>query len=164
MLDDESDWQKNIKPIRCNKAIQNDEHKINLRSVIQNEKYDNFITQKFDCISSSCLDYNTKLKIDRGKYHISDRLDLHSYTIDNAYYKLIDFVIQNYQRGNRCLLVITGYGSTQNNTETIKSNLYKWLSNIKIQHMILYYRQAKKIDGGEGAFYVLLRRNKNLKI
>jgi DNA-nicking Smr family endonuclease len=93
-----------------------------------------------------------KSKVDRGKYFISDKLDLHGYSIEDAYCKLIDFIIKNYRAGNRCLLVITGYGSATNKTDTIKNNLNKWLNDTKIQHMVLYYQQATKNMVVKGLF------------
>lgn len=163
MPDDEPDWQKNVKPIKCDKIIIKADQKINVKP-LDHKKYNNFSNATgnlFDINSSYSIDYNTKSKIDRGKYFISDRLDLHGYNIEDAYYKFTDFIIKNYQVGNRCVLVITGYGSATNKAETIKSNLYKWLNDIKIQHMILYHQQAKEKHGGKGAFYILLRRNKD---
>ncbi|MDD9331631.1 MAG: Smr/MutS family protein [Wolbachia sp.] len=165
MSDGELDWKKNVKPIKRGKIILSVDHKIWLRSK-ENERYDYPFTLKENSLNtnlSSCLDYNTKSKIDRGKYFISDRLDLHGYSAEDAYYKLIDFVFRNYHIGNRCVLVITGYGNATNKTGTIKSNLSKWLNDVKIQRMILYHQQATKEHGGKGAFYILLRRNKDLK-
>lgn len=162
MSDDELDWQKNVKPIECGKVTLKVDHKVNIKSMIDKSisgLQENFLnTDNGD--SSFCLDYNTKLKIDRGKYFISDKLDLHGYSIDNAYCKLIDFIIKNYQAGNRCLLVITGHGNSTDKIETIKNSLNKWLNDTKVRNMILYYQQAIKKHGGKGAFYVLLRRNK----
>jgi DNA-nicking Smr family endonuclease len=160
MSGNELDWQKNVKPIKCGKINLDTNHKINLKPI----KNDYPLILKDDFFNtgvSSCLDYNTKSKVDRGKYFISDRLDLHGYNVDDAYYKLMDFVVRNYQTGGRCLLVITGYGSATNKTETIKNSLYKWLNDAKIRHMILYHQQATKEHGGKGASYVLLRRHKN---
>lgn len=159
MQDDELDWQKNVKPLECGKVTLKIDHKINIKPVISKGAFtlqENLLNTNYP----PCLDYNTKSKIDKGKYFISDRLDLHGYNIEDAYYKLIDFVVKNYQAGNRCLLVITGYGSATNKAGTIRNNLYKWLSDIKIQHMVLYHQQARKEHGGKGAFYVLLRRNR----
>ncbi|APR98234.1 Smr/MutS family protein [Wolbachia endosymbiont of Folsomia candida] len=163
MQDDELNWQKNVKPLKCGKVTLKIDHKINIKSVVNKGTFaleENFFNTS-NASMQSCLDYNTKSKIDKGKYFISDRLDLHGYNVEDAYYKLIDFVIKNYQAGNRCLLVITGYGNVTNKTGAIKNNLYKWLNDTKIQHMVLYHQQATKEHGGKGAFYVLLRRNRD---
>jgi len=199
MSADELDWQKNVKPIECQKVILNqptskfvhDEKfseethnsifgasfstkKIELRKRsnidyqinMNNSECDHsFFSQKsfpYTNLSFS-LDHNTKLKVDRGQYFIGAKLDLHGCNIDDAYYKLMDFIIKNYQIGNRCLLVITGHGNSTNKVGAIKNNLHTWLNDTKIYHMVLYFQQATKKHGGKGAFYVLLRRNKNFE-
>ncbi|MCM1000895.1 MAG: Smr/MutS family protein [Wolbachia endosymbiont of Melophagus ovinus] len=165
MSDDELDWQKNVKPIKSEKVTLKVDHKVNIKSVADKGTFnlrENFLDAN-NVSLSFCLDYNTKSKVDRGKYSISDKLDLHGYNIEDAYCKLIDFIIKNYRAGNRCLLIITGHGSATGKTDTIKNNLNKWLNDTKIQHMILYYQQATKKHGGKGAFYVLLRRNRGFK-
>ncbi|WP_168464420.1 Smr/MutS family protein [Wolbachia endosymbiont of Ctenocephalides felis wCfeT] len=161
MSDDELNWQKNVKPIKCDKVTIKIDHKIDLNSA--DSKGYSFIAKEnsHDIKLSFCLDYNTKSKVDKGKYFISDRLDLHGYNVEDAYYKFIDFVTKNYQAGNRCLLVITGYSHAINKAGTIKNSLHKWLNDVKIQHMVLYHQQATKEHGGKGAFYVLLRRNRD---
>ena len=118
---------------------------------------------KHNISSGLNLDYNTKKKVDSGKYTINDVLDLHGYTLNNAYNALINFVIKNYNLGNKCLLIITGWNSTQYNDNSIKSNFSKWLQSEKIHEIILYYKQASHSYGGKGAFYVLLK-SKNKKI
>lgn len=196
MSDNELDWQKNVKPIVCQKVTLNqptsqfvhDEKfseethnnifdasfstkKIELRKrsnvdyqMNLNKCNHSFFSQKSSPYTSlSCsLDHNTKLKVDRGEYFIDAKLDLHGCHIDDAYYKLVNFIIKNYQIGNRCLLVITGHGNSTNKVGAIKNNLHKWLNDTKIYYMVLYFQQATKKHGGKGAFYVLLRRNKNL--
>ncbi|QOD38705.1 Smr/MutS family protein [Candidatus Wolbachia massiliensis] len=164
MSDDELNWQKNVKPIECGKVTLKVDHKVSVKSTVAKGTSD--LQEKFpntnNCGLSFCLDYNTKSKVDRGEYFISDKLDLHGYSAEDAYCKLIDFIIKNYRLRNRCLLIITGHGSATGKAGTIRSDLNKWLNDTKIQHMILYCQQATKKHGGKGAFYVLLRRNKDL--
>ena len=117
----------------------------------------------YDISSGINLNNHTKKKVDKGKYYIDATLDLHGYTLDSAYDKLIDFIIKNYNLANKCLLIITGWGSTnKNNSNSIKSNFSKWLQNEQIAKIILYYREAINSHGGKGAFYVLLK-SKNKK-
>ena len=112
----------------------------------------------YDISSGLNLNNNTKKKIDNGKYCIDATLDLHGYTLDSAHDKLLDFIIKNYNLANKCLLIITGWGSTnKNNSNSIKSNFSKWLQNEQIAKVILYYTGAINAHGGKGAFYVLLK-------
>ncbi|OEY86844.1 hypothetical protein BIY23_04670 [Wolbachia pipientis] len=149
MSDEKLDWQKNVKRIECKKTTFNTYYQTKLP---KKQLYTNNLQHRHD-ISQNYL---------KDKYFINVMLDLHNYSIDNAYHKLIDFIIENYQMCNRCLLVVTGHSSTINETETIKSSFNTWLNNPKIQHMILSCKQAAKKHGGKGAFYILLRRNINL--
>ncbi|QKX03327.1 DNA mismatch repair protein MutS [Wolbachia endosymbiont of Litomosoides sigmodontis] len=163
MLDDDLDWKKNVKLTKCEKVTLKVDHKVDVKSIVNKGTSD--LQEKFFSTNnislSFCLDYNTKSKIDKGKYFINDRLDLHGYNIECAYCKLIDFIIKNYQAGSRCLLIITGQSNVTGKTDTIKNNLSRWLDDTKVRHMILYYQRATKKHGSKGAFYVLLRKNKN---
>ncbi|NUY39711.1 DNA mismatch repair protein MutS [Wolbachia endosymbiont of Litomosoides brasiliensis] len=163
MSDDGLDWKKNVRPIKCGRVALKVDHKVDVKSMVNKGTFD--LQEKFlstnNISLSFCLDYNTKSKVDKGKYFISDRLDLHGYNIEGAYCKLIDFIIKNYQAGSRCLLVITGQSNATGKEDTIKSNLNRWLSDTKVRHMILYSQRATEKHGSKGAFYVLLRRNKN---
>ncbi|WP_246209718.1 Smr/MutS family protein [Wolbachia endosymbiont of Atemnus politus] len=130
MSGDELNWQKNVRPIKCKKVTLKVDHKVNVRSIADKGTYnlqENFLyTNNGNLLF--CLDYNTKSKVDRGKYSISDKLDLHDYNIEYASYRLMDFIIKNYRAGNRCLLIITGHGSATCKTDTIKNNLKQWLN------------------------------------
>ncbi|WDM85750.1 Smr/MutS family protein [Ehrlichia sp. JZT12] len=144
------------KTLSCNNNINN----YILPTQIKPKKNHN----KHSISSGLNLDHNTKKKIDKGRYQIDDVLDLHGYTLDTAYNVLINFIIKNYNLANRCLLIITGWNSTnQYDNNSIKSNFSKWLQSEKICEIILYYKQAINSYGGKGAFYVLLK-SKNKKI
>ncbi|MBV0899485.1 MAG: Smr/MutS family protein [Wolbachia endosymbiont of Fragariocoptes setiger] len=147
MLND--DWQKNVKPIKSKKNALN--NNVDFKIKIKQKDF-----------TSDCS--NKQLKINRGKYFINDTLDLHGYNIEDAYNKLIDFIIKSYKVGNRCILVITGYGNAKNKIGMIRDHLYEWLDNIRIKNIILHYQQAKREDGGRGAFYILLRRNRSISL
>ncbi|QXK92079.1 Smr/MutS family protein [Neoehrlichia mikurensis] len=125
----------------------NNEPRINVQ-----EKNYNIESGTFNSISNS-----TKVKIDQGKYHIDSILDLHGYTHDEAYYQLLNCITKNYDLGNKCLLVITGWGSKFSGHNSIRNSLHKWLQNDKIANLMLYYKQAIAAHGGKGAFYLLLK-------
>ncbi|QKX01614.1 DNA mismatch repair protein MutS [Wolbachia endosymbiont of Cruorifilaria tuberocauda] len=166
MSNDELNWQRNVKPIKSEKVALRADYKINIKSLVNRATF--CLQENLFGVGNGnlpfCLDYNTKSKVDRGKCFISNKLDLHGYSMNDAYYKLVDFIIKNYRVGNRCLLIITGHGNTVGKADIIKNSLSNWLNDIKIQHVVLYYQQAIKKHGGKGAFYVLLRRNKNIRV
>ncbi|MDR2978357.1 MAG: hypothetical protein LBU56_02960 [Rickettsiales bacterium] len=62
MSDDELDWQKNVKPIECGKVSLKVDHKVNIKSVVDEGTsglQGNFLNTN-NGNSSFCLDYNTK--------------------------------------------------------------------------------------------------------
>lgn len=108
------------------------------------------------------LDYNTDKKLRTGKYNIDRKIDFHGLTISEAldvFLKSIDYC---YQYGYRCLLFVTGKGNnSEKGRETIKENFMKWVKLDFVSDKILKIVQATNKDGGNGAFYVLLRRNRD---
>ena len=112
------------------------------------------------------IDRRTATRFRKGKMLIDARLDLHGHTRETAYIQLFSFIHQSYQQGRRCVLVITGRGLFQKNTPphergVLRSALSNWLNDPAIRPFILAYDQAQIKDGGEGAFYVLLKRKRN---
>ncbi|KJV65893.1 MULTISPECIES: Smr/MutS family protein [Ehrlichia] len=176
LYDDTSLWDSITSmtiPIYNNKVPYKKSRKINNNHNISlNNEHTNYYmlpiqtktNSTHDISSGLNLNNNTKKKIDQGKYPIDSILDLHGYTLDAAYNILMKFIIKNYNLANKCLLIITGWESTDKyNSNSIKSNFSKWLQNEQIVHIILYYKEAIHLHGGKGAFYILLKSN-NKKI
>ena len=113
------------------------------------------------------IDKNTASKFVKGNYKIEARLDLHGYTEKGAFSSVLDFIKDSYIKKRRCVLIITGKGLKDDNRpwyETkgiINQALMGWLNNPEIRPFILSVSQAKQSDGGGGAFYVLLKRQRN---
>ena len=105
----------------------------------------------------SQIDGRTKSRILKGKYKIDGTVDLHGYTINLAYETLVSFITHNYNSCNKCVLVITGWGSKSLGENSIRRSLHHWLLSDKLISMVLYYTQATPAHGGKGAFYVLLK-------
>ncbi|MDC1184519.1 Smr/MutS family protein, partial [Alphaproteobacteria bacterium] len=83
-----------------------------------------------------------------------------------------DIIIESYNRGQRCLLFVTGKGlfKSKNYEESDKPKLYhgiirssfvQWAKSQKFSKYILSFEQASIGHGGDGAFYIYLRKNKN---
>ncbi len=107
----------------------------------------------------SGMDKNTAEKLRKGKMNIDARLDLHGFTQDKAFAKLADFIEIAYERGNRCLLIVTGKGTKLGGgVGVLRGNLPKWLNTTYIRPKILVYCHAQPKDGGVGAVYILLRK------
>ncbi len=104
------------------------------------------------------LDRKVISKIKRGQIKIDLTLDLHGYKKNEAYLELKNAINHAYNNGIRVVLVITGKG--RQNKGVLKLNLPEWLSSIEIQKFILGFSHAKPQHGGEGAYYILIRRKR----
>jgi DNA-nicking Smr family endonuclease len=102
------------------------------------------------------LDRRTWLKLRRGLHPIDARLDLHGLSQAEAHARLTGFLASAQQRGNRCVLVITGRGLRHGGT--LRAMTPRWLDEAPNRPRVLSYAQAQLRHGGEGALYVLLRR------
>jgi DNA-nicking Smr family endonuclease len=99
-------------------------------------------------------------RLKRGRHPIAARLDLHGRTQGEAHRELIDFVEASYQAGRRCVLVITGRGLGPNGAGVLKSAVPRWLGEAGLRRRILAIATAQPRDGGAGALYLLLRRQR----
>ncbi len=127
-----------------------------------------FERKKKKIIQSPQLDRRTAEKLRKGKIQIEARLDLHGKTQNQAHELLNNFIGQSARQGLRCVLVITGKGKSRLLSEKIiepevgilKKKVPEWLEeNIFAQH-ILRMAQAHPKDGGSGALYVYLKRQR----
>ena len=112
------------------------------------------------------IDKNTASKFVKGAYRIDARIDLHGYTEKQAVDEVYEFIKNSYIQNKRCLLIITGKGVKTDDTPwyeskgVIKQALISWINHPKIRPFVLSVSQAKQSDGGSGAFYVLLKRQR----
>lgn len=110
------------------------------------------------------IDRRTAERLRRGKMPIEARLDLHGHNVEQAHGALNSFIAVNYRAGRRCLLVITGKGSRQQDGQRVigvlKSALPGWLADGANRDRVLSYATAQPSDGGGGAMYILLRRQR----
>lgn len=107
------------------------------------------------------IDGGTKKRLFRGDVTIDARLDLHGFNAAQAQRKLTQFLGQARISGYRCILVITGKGAR--GTGVLRSSVPDWLKRPPLSDLVLAIAQAKPRDGGAGALYVLLRRQRDQK-
>ena len=101
------------------------------------------------------LDGRTQRRLFRGDVPIDRRLDLHGHTAARAQVKLQSFIEDAAYSGCRCVLVITGKGAG-----VLQSHVPDWLKRSPLSGLVLALAEARRTDGGSGAFYVLLRRRR----
>lgn len=112
------------------------------------------------------MDKKNFQRLQRGKLEIDGKLDLHGLTQEQAKVLLRNKLLDAYDRGKRLILVITGKGKYRTddfNRPTIgvlKQNVPIWLRQPPLTSIVLEVTQAKQQHGGDGAFYVYLRRKR----
>jgi DNA-nicking Smr family endonuclease len=114
------------------------------------------------------LDRRSAARLSKGALAIEARLDLHGLRQADAYAALRGFILEAVRRERRCVLVVTGKGRTERGPPpmgeeapgVLKRNLPRWLEEPPLAGKVLALRQAMPQHGGEGAWYVLLRRRR----
>lgn len=139
-------------------------------SIKNNENIIEKIDKNFSLnLTITSLEKNKTLGIDRktdkllcqGKYPIDYTIDLHGFTIEEAYLKIKAIFEKAIQNNYRCILIITGKGLHSQNT-TIKSSLTQWLKEPFFASKIIKWTDATQKDGGSGAVYVLLKKTNKI--
>lgn len=99
-----------------------------------------------------------KRKIATGRIAIEDRIDLHDKTQIVAHYALLGFLRQAQALGLRHVLVITGRGASFGSRGVIKRSLPHWFATPEFRALVAGFEPAERHHGGDGAFYVRVRR------
>ena len=102
------------------------------------------------------LDKRTARRLRRGEMAIDARLDLHGLRRGQAREFLCSGLRRYYERGFRCVLVISGKGRG-----IVREEMMLVLDSAEIRDIVVEHKEARVKDGGEGARYVLLRRKRS---
>lgn len=99
-------------------------------------------------------------ELEHGNFPHRRHLDLHGHTRDEAKTALLSFIVEARRAGERCVLVITGRGkSSPGGVAVLREALPEWLGRQPLRAHVLAFSTARAVDGGPGAFYVLLRKS-----
>jgi DNA-nicking Smr family endonuclease len=101
------------------------------------------------------VDRRTAERLRKGRMEIQDRLDLHGMSRESGHRATINFVIGAQMSGLRCVLIVTGKGKG-----ILQTELPRWLNTAPLRDRILSFDYARPQDGGTGAVYVLLKRDR----
>ena len=104
------------------------------------------------------FDRATESKLRKGQLEIEGRIDLHGMTQDEAYRALARFIARAYGQHKRTLLVITGKGRVSQGGGVLRRLLPLWVSEADMKIYVLACTPAAIKDGGDGAFYLRLRK------
>lgn len=107
------------------------------------------------------LDPRVVRKLRSGDFSYQCHLDLHGLTVDGAKLAVRQFVLRGLRAGHRCLLLIHGRGhNSREQRPVLKEALKSWLTRGELAQVVLAFTSARPCDGGAGALYVLLRRER----
>ena len=97
-------------------------------------------------------------------------IDLHGFTLDNANKTIEDFINKAFSENINKLIIVTGKGLhsenekdpyVSKNLSILKYSVPEFITNnASLMNMINEITDAKIEDGGAGAFYIFLKRNK----
>lgn len=96
-----------------------------------------------------------------GDFAYQSHLDLHGMTAEEARGAVDRFLTTAQQRGQRCVLIVHGRGlNSKDQVPVLKTRLATWLARGSWARLVLAFTSARPCDGGAGALYVLLRRQR----
>ena len=116
---------------------------------------------------------NKDIKFQNKKTFKIRSIDLHGYTLDEANKTVENFINKSFSENVNKLIVVTGKGLHSNNEKDpyvskdlsiLKYSVPEFISdNQTLMSMINEITDAKIEDGGSGAFYIFLKKNKSIK-
>jgi len=141
------DYLKDVKPLVIKHSIV--ERKENLKKrFVEKNPATNFVSRK---------SYLIQISRKQKRHFSSERtIDLHGYTKEQAFIALIRFFNSCQREGVRKALVITG-GNNMRET-TLRKYFQIWVRE-KFGNYISSCTFANIWHGGEGAFYITIKRN-----
>ncbi len=101
----------------------------------------------------------TLRKLARGNFSVQDEIDLHGMTVPEAKDALHEFIATCELRGYTCIRIVHGKGlGSGNRGPVLKGKVNRWLRQ---WNAVLAFVSSRQIDGGTGAVYVLLGKNRH---
>ncbi len=116
---------------------------------------------------------NKDLKNSKKNFYKVKSIDLHGYSLEEANKTIEDFIYNAYVESVNKLIVVTGKGLHSENEKDpyiskdlgiLKYSVPEFISNSRnLMSMINDMKDAEIEDGGTGAFYIFLKKNKSTK-
>ena len=126
-----------------------------------------------DFLSSDERLPNKDFKKSNHKILKTKSIDLHGYTLEQANKAIEEFINQSFREEINKLIVVTGKGLHSQNEKDpyvskdlgiLKYSVPEFIENNKeLMKNINEIKDANIEDGGSGAFYIFLKRNKSIK-
>jgi len=106
----------------------------------------------------------------KKKNYTTKVIDLHGYSLEEANKSIQNFINKSYEENTYKLIVVTGKGLHSNNEKDpfvskdlsiLKYSVPEFIkNNNELKKKILEITSAKIEDGGDGAFYIYLKKKK----
>ena len=116
---------------------------------------------------------NKDYKTSNQKIFKTRSIDLHGYTLEQANKTIEDFIYQAYREKVNKLIVVTGKGIHSQNEKDpyvskdlsiLKYSVPEFIENSKsLMNIINEIKDANIEDGGSGAFYIFLKKNRSIE-
>ena len=116
---------------------------------------------------------NKDIDIKKKNILTTRTIDLHGYTLDKANEIVEKFIKESFLQNITKIIVVTGKGlHSQNEMDPyvsrklgiLKYSVPEFINkNTDLMKIIHEIKEAKIEDGGEGAFYIFLKKNKSIK-
>ena len=116
---------------------------------------------------------NKDSKLSKEKFFKVKSIDLHGYTLEEANKTIEEFIYQSIREKINKLTVVTGKGIHSQNEKDpyvskdlsiLKYSVPEFIeSNKSLMNIINEIKDASIKDGGSGAFYIFLKKNKSIK-
>ena len=159
--------EKNKKTIKKVKLTEHNNLKQKLTSKNTNAEK---IALKKTSLDDNRIDKKKLILLKKGKIRPEMIIDLHGHSFNEAKIKSIEFTQKNFLLGLRLILIITGKGKNKNkdlneynkNNGVLRKSLKTWLYESHMRPNILGVIPSHISHGGDGAFYIYLKNNKNL--
>ena len=163
---DKEDWEnflnnkkKNLNKNSVKKETINNQDK-------DKQDWENFLNTK-EKISNKDFIHKKNIRYEKIK-----KIDLHGYTIEEANEAVEQFIQRCFDENVTKIIVITGKGLRSKNVENpylskdlsiLKYSVPEFIENNQsLSKVIIETTDAKIEDGGGGAFYIYLKRNRNI--
>ena len=168
---------KGVRPIKksskIQKKIKNTPSHLIKKKPITKELRTNTVEEKNININKIFIIEKGKInkELRRGSIPIDKKIDFHGKSLVEAENQFINTITNSFKEKQRCILFITGKGlrktvENDNNTPKlfygkIRNSFLDWIKKPELSKYILSVEKAGLKQGGDGAFYVYLRKNKN---
>ncbi len=107
------------------------------------------------------LDRRQADRFRRGQLTIENHLDLHGFTQREAHAELQAFLARSQEQGHRVVLLITGKGQRgplEERTGVLRRLVPEWLNEPSMRRRIVALAPARPQHGGDGAYYLYLKK------